>query len=237
MRNAHITDIHLDFLKEQQILEFATRVADSGCSGVLLTGDISNTKNLTYHLSILERVIQKPIMFVAGNHDFYGVSIAAVRKSLAELSNMSQFLRYMPTVPYIALSPTTAVVGHDGWYDALYGDWNNSPVMMSDWAQIRQFGDLSGLPLGAQFNGRIEKGSIVALSRKLAHEGTMHVHNGIKAAARYHKSIIVLTHFPPFAESALYHGKQTDPDYLPWYTSKFMGDMLRDSAKSFPNIR
>src|SRR5260221_50937 len=162
MRNAHITDIHLDFLNEQQILEFATRVADSGCSGVLLTGDISNTKNLTYHLSILERVIQKPIMFVAGNHDFYGGSIAAVRKSLAELSNMSQFLRYMPTVPYIALSPTTAVVGHHGWYGALYGDWNKSPVMMSGWGQIREFADLSGLPPGAQFTGRIEKGSIVA---------------------------------------------------------------------------
>lgn len=234
---AWATDTHLDFLHtEQAVIEFANTLAASSTAGIFLTGDISISNQIVYHLSIIERIAQRPIYFVCGNHDFYRSEISIVRSELHELSNMSPFIKYMPTTSYVALTPSTAVVGHDGWYDALYGDYARSNFMMSDWIAIKDFIATSG---GREYvnGGRLkDKNALVGLARKIAHEGVLHVHNGIKAATRYHKNIVVLTHFPPFAQSHIHEGKVGDADAQPWYTSKLMGDMLLDASKSFPNV-
>jgi predicted phosphohydrolase len=225
-RYAWATDTHLDFLNNnpQAFLNFAESLKQGDPTGIFLTGDISTAKNLVLHLSQIEKVVQRPIYFVLGNHDYYGSGVEAMRKSMKELSNMSQFLRYMPTMPYYGLSPATAVVGHDGWYDACYGDWQNSNFSMTDWNAIHDFKEVNG-----------NKATIVSLARKLAHEGVTHVQNGIKQAVRYHRNIIILTHYPPFKESHIYQGKVGDDGAQPWFTSKLMGDMLLDASRVFPN--
>lgn len=222
---AWATDIHLDFLggDDQRLIRFAESLVAQNPTGLLLTGDLSTAKTLVYHLSALERVVQRPIYFVLGNHDYYGSAIEPVRKAMRELTNVSPFLRYMPTMPYYALTPTTAVVGHDAWYDAYYGDAQRSNFGMTDWRAIQDF---------AQVNGN--KATIITQARKLAHEGVTHVHNGIKQAVRYHRNIVVLTHYPPFRESHIYEGKIGDEDAQPWFTCKMMGDMLLDASKAFP---
>lgn len=144
---------------------------------------------------------------------------------MRELAHVSPFLRYMPTMPYYALTPTTAVVGHDGWYDAHHGDWKTSDFQMADWHVIQEFRNINGA-----------KQTIVDHARKLAHEGVTHVHNGIKQAVRYHKNIVVLTHYPPFREAHVHLGKPGEAGALPWFTSKMMGDMLLDAAKAFPQV-
>ena len=224
---AWATDIHLDFLgtDNQKLIQFGEGLIKSQPTGIFLTGDLSIAGRLIYHLSALERIVQRPLYFVLGNHDYYGAPIEPVRQAMKELSNQSSFLRYMPTMPYYTLSPATAVVGHDGWYDALHGDWQNSSFRMTDWTAIHDF-----LPV----NGT--KATIVAQTRKLAHEGVTHVQNGIKQAVKYHRNIVVLTHFPPFAEAHVHEGKLGDPHAMPWYTSKMMGDMLMDASKAFPNV-
>ncbi len=223
---AWATDLHLDFLRDdtQRLVQFAESLIVQNPTGIFLTGDLSTARTLIYHLSAIEKVVQRPIYFVLGNHDYYGADIAQVRKAMHELSNVSPFLRYMPTMPYYALSPVTAVVGHDGWYDALHGDGERSTFEMMDWASISEFRAVNG-----------SKATIAELARKLAHEGVTHVHNGIKQAVRYSKNIIVLTHYPPFKEAHIFNGKQGDAGALPWFTSKMMGDMLLDASKSFPS--
>lgn len=222
---AWATDIHLDFLggDDQRLIQFAESLVAQNPTGVFLTGDLSTARELVYHLAAIERVVQRPIYFVLGNHDYYGSNIQDVRKAMHELTNVSPFLRYLPTMPYQPLSPATAVVGHDGWYDAHYGDGVKSRFRMNDWRAIGDF---------IQVNG--SQATIIEKARKLAHEGVVHVQNGIKQAVRYHKNIIVLTHFPPFRESHIYEGKIGDDDAQPWFTSKMMGDMLLDASKSFP---
>lgn len=222
---AWATDTHLDFLRDdaRRIIEFGEQLVARSPTGVLLTGDISVARQLVFHLSALERVVQRPIYFVLGNHDYFGSGTEEVRKQMRELSNVSPFLRYMPCVPYLALSPSTAVVGHDGWYDALYGDWQGSGFTMTDWSAIHDFKQVNG-----------NKATIVSLARKLAHEGVKHVHDGIKKAVRYHKNVVVLTHFPPFKESHVYEGRVGDDHAQPWFTSKMMGDMLLDASRVFP---
>ena len=230
------TDIHLDHLHdEQQIIDFATSLVKDNPAGVFLTGDISIAPDLVYHLSAIERVVQRPIYFVLGNHDYYNGEIAAVRKQMHELSNMSQFLKYLPETPYVPLSPTTAVVGHDGWYDCGYGNWKTSSFLMTDWMAIKEFAPLSGGRAGMH-SGNFNRGSIVTLAQKLAHEACVHVQKGIQAAVRYHKTIIVLTHYPPYAQAHLHRGVPGDDNALPWYTSKLMGDLLTQAAATFPNV-
>lgn len=222
---AWATDVHLDFLANnpQAIVKFAESLVVDNPTGVFLTGDIATAKVLVYNLSALERVVQRPIYFVLGNHDYYGSNFVDVRKAMHEVSNVSPFLRYMPTMPYLALSPSTAVVGHDGWYDAMYGNWRDNSFSLNDWTAIHEFREVNG-----------NRATIVETARKFAHEAVLHVQNSIKQATRYHKNIVVLTHFPPFKESHIFEGRQGDDAALPWYTSKMMGDMLLAAAKAYP---
>ena len=232
---AWCTDIHLDFLSEEQIISFAESISKAGFDGVLLSGDISNSNEIVYHLSILERVINKQIFFVLGNHDYYGGSVVDVRKKMKELTNMSSYLRYLQTLPYIKVNDSTAIVGHDGWYDGLNGNAKSSRFIMSDWTRIAEFAPYAKKAVGMYGSDvQINKPKIIEVSQKLAHEGTLHVMNGIKAASRKFKNIVVLTHFPPFKETHFYNGKIGDDDAQPWYTSKMMGDMLLDASKAYP---
>lgn len=238
VKYAWATDCHLDHIpSEQAFIDFANSLIERDPPGIFITGDISNAQHLVYHLSALEKLVQRPIFYVLGNHDFYNGDIESVRKSMKQVSNMSQFLKYVPLKSYTMLTPSTALVGHDGWYDALNGDAKNSQFMMSDWCMIKDFLPHSG---GHQFMYRMnavkDKDALITHVRKLAHEAVLHVHNGIKDAVRYHKNVIVLTHYPPFAESHVYRGQVGDKDAQPWYTSKMMGDMLLDAAKAFPHV-
>jgi Icc protein len=222
---AWATDVHLDFLgnDRQRLIDFAKQLISRNPTGIFLTGDLSVAQQLVFHLGAIEAVVQRPIYFVLGNHDYFGSDTETMRKKMKELSNLSGFLRYMPTMPYYALTQTTAVVGHDGWYDALIGDWQGSSFGMNDWNAIHDFKQVNG-----------NKATIVGVARKLAHEGVSHVHDGIKKAVRYHKNIVVLTHFPPFKETHVHDGKPGDNTAHPWFTSRMMGDMLMDASKAFP---
>jgi predicted phosphohydrolase len=225
---AWATDIHLDFLNDDQtkLLAFAEGLKVQNPDGIFLTGDLSVAKKLIYHLSVIEKVVQRPIYFILGNHDYYGADTEQVRKAMRELTNASGFLRYLPTMEYYTLTPSTAVVGHDGWYDGLYGDAQNSTFGMLDWTSIGNFVQIRG-----------NKASILVEARRLAHESVLHVHNGIKKAVRYHKNVVVLTHYPPFQQCHMHNGKPGEKNATPWFTSKMMGDMLMDASRAFPNVK
>jgi len=224
---AWATDCHLDHLGDdnQHLIKFAESLIKSNPTGVFLTGDISVARKLVFHLSAIEKVVQRPIYVVLGNHDYYGSSIEHVRKMMRELTNVSPFIRYMPTMPYFSLTQATGIVGHDGWYDGYIGDWQNSSFNMTDWTAIHDF-----LPV----NGA--KSTIVGLARKLAHEGVLHMQNGIKQAVKYHKHIVVLTHYPPFAEAHVHEGHPGEQSVMPFFTSKMCGDMLMAASKAYPNV-
>jgi len=235
---AWATDIHLDHIAdESKIIKFAEKLVETDPAGVFLTGDISSSKKIVYHLSALERIVQRPIYFVLGNHDYYDGDVQTVRKTMREVCSISEFLKYMPLTHYTMLSKDTAVVGHDGWYDALYADPHRSRFLMSDWVLIRDFVPYSG---GGQFMNMMgdvkDRYGLVEAVQKLAHEATTHVMLGIKDAVKRFKNIVVLTHVPPFKESHVYNGVQGDDNAQPWFTSKMMGDMLLDAAKTYPDV-
>ena len=81
---AWATDCHLDFLKNdnKRLIAFAEGLIQQQPTGIFLTGDISVASQLVYHLSAIERVVQRPIYFVLGNHDCYRRSIAGTRRQI-----------------------------------------------------------------------------------------------------------------------------------------------------------
>jgi predicted phosphohydrolase len=237
---AWATDIHLDTLEKtpEKIVQFAESLIVDQPDAIVLTGDLSTYADLTYHLSIIERVVQRPVYFVLGNHDFWGGGVSDVRLEMKNLSNMSQFLRYLPNTPYVTLSPTTALVGHDCWYDAGYGSPMTSTMIMNDWIRVKDFAVELCVTYGDTYGSyKTNKPKVIEISKKLASEGTAHIINGIKAATKYHKVIMIATHFPPFQETHLYNGKVGDAAAQPWYTNKMLGDVLRQAASQLPKVR
>jgi predicted phosphohydrolase len=240
---AWATDIHLDSLRnDEQVIEFGRSLVKDSPSGVLLTGDLSNGKSIVHHLALLEKAIARPVYFVLGNHDFYESSVQDIRKAMHELTNVSEFLKYLPTLPYVPLTQKTALVGHDGWYDGMNGDYKRSRFIMNDWYLIKEFAerncvvrDVSGWSISPNYTVYHEK--VVEQAKLLAKQAVDHVHAGIKAAVRYHKNIVVMTHFPPFENAHIYNGKIGDAGAQPWYTSKMMGTLLLDAARTYSDVR
>lgn len=225
-RYAWLTDIHLDHLSEVQAKQFIDSVAAQNIDGLLITGDIGTSKTFIQYLAMFESALQKPVLFVMGNHDYWGSSAEQCQKTATDISSMSTFIKWAASTPYITLSTSTALVGHDGWYDALYADKPDFSLRMNDWITIREYVGDKTLQQAVNF----DKGHVVETSRKLAHAATLSMMNSIKAACRYSKRIIVLTHVPPF----ICH--PADNVGLSWFSSRMMGDMLRQAAKSYPNV-
>ena len=228
---AWLTDIHLDcVVDDARRMVFAESVRDTGCTGVIITGDISTAPNIVFHLSQFERIVQRPVYFVCGNHDAYKGSIADVRTKLKELSNISSFLKYLSVTGFVSLSNKTALVGHDGWYDALNGKPRSERFDMSDWYLISEYRDAI-----SRSASRTE--AIINVSRGLAQEAVDHMALNIKnAVSAGHKNIIVATHVPPFQEAHIFEGKVGDAVHQPWFTSRLMGETLKSAAGAYPHV-
>lgn len=235
MRLAWATDIHLDFITSPDNPQASAQNLDVFCSllkkdkpeAVLLSGDISLAGYLKEHLIALESRLQTPIFFVLGNHDFWGGGIESVRKSITSLSSQSSYLKYLSAMPYAMLTPSTAVVGHDGWYDGLNGDPFNGDFIMNDWKLISDFS--SALQNFFEPNWNM----ILHVARHQANIAARHVAAGIKLALQQRRpsKIVIVTHVPPFISPLDNHESGHGKNLYPWYSSKIMGDMLLSAAK------
>lgn len=234
------TDIHLDFIDGPDDCGrvhdlFAYPVSKVDCDGIFVTGDISHSIDLIRHLSILDRVIDKKIYFVLGNHDFYGGDFESVRSQVVDLCKKSKNLTYLSRLENVtSLTEKTAIVGHDGWYDALYGDFQSSSYIMTDWIKIQNFNSVSAVTRSSQ-GIEINKSILVDYARYLAFEAAEHIKDKIMKAASIHETVIVLTHVPPFPQLHKPGGKSSSNSALPWYTSKIMGDALLEVTRKNPN--
>jgi len=231
---AWLTDIHLDHLQDDRLIEFTEACKNVQCDGYFITGDLSNSWKLIEHLGFLEAAWQRQIIVCLGNHDFWGSSFESVRRRMNELTKFSPYVKYVSSVKYIPLNDSTCVLGHDGWYDAQNGDAKNSRFLMQDWLQIQDFANITR---GAQSFDNLDKNAIIALSQKLASDSVVHVHQAIKDAVRYYDNIIILTHVPPWQEAHVHGGTRGDAMALPWYTSKMMGQLIESAAKTYENVK
>jgi 3',5'-cyclic-AMP phosphodiesterase len=223
MKLAWATDVHLDFVGEPGILRFGDGVRAAGAEGLLLTGDIAHAGILEDVLAVLERRLQMPIWFVLGNHDFYGASVAEVRRRATVLSRAGRVV-WLGAVDVVALTPHTALVGHDGWGDARFGDHAGSPVLLNDFLRIADL----------RLADRAELGH--ALGR-LGDESAAHLRRVLPPALERFEHVLVATHVPPFREACLHEGVVAGDEWLPYFACRATGEALREEAARRPDRR
>ena len=139
------------------------------------------------------------------------IAVCTVRSSLGGASAIRDSA--------VRLLRHTGLVGVDGWGDARCGNLE-SRVMLADWRWIR---DLQGqnLPQRIETLRSLGTHEAAALREQLAR---------LEPA----EEVFVLTHVPPFARSCWYNGRQSEPDWLPWFTCIAVGEALIEFAQQRP---
>lgn len=244
MKLGWMTDIHFDHLHDNRLAAFLKRITDSEADQFLITGDISTgARDAVSKLRICKDLLQiaqaagdRKVHFVLGNHDFWYSSTTIVHREVEELCAKNASLNYLNTQLCTQLSDDTALVGHDCWYDAIYGDWRRSNFQMIDWIFMDDY-----LEVGAAMNGgggrvlNVDMGRVLGVSKSLAIKGVNHIELGIQTAIMTgFKKIIMASHIPPYPESHMFMGKQGDDIAQPWFTSGLLGDLLLKYATENP---
>ena len=215
MRIAWMNDIHLEFLDQRALTEFLDEIRGARVDGALVGGDIGQAHSVCGYLKQMEEVVQCPIYFVLGNHDFYHGSIEQVRSSVGKLVNSQGFIRWLNTAGVVRLTDRTCLVGHGGWGDGRLGDFFGSNVQLNDFVLIEE---LSGLP----------RDGLLARLHSFGEEAAEHFRNFIPQALGLCDHVVVLTHVPPFTEAAWHDGRLCDDDWLPFFCCKAVGDVLKE---------
>jgi Icc protein len=216
------TDIHLNFVGRREVEAFCQSIVDSRADAVLLGGDIATSKHVVDYLALLAERARRPIYFVLGNHDYYHGSIAAVRDRVRALTTESRWLRWLDEMDVVPLTPTTGLVGHSGWGDARLGDYEHSPVIMTDFIEIAE---LRGL----------DRETRRATLATLGDEAATHFRQVLPAAVERFPHVLVLTHVPPFQEACWHDGHISGPDFLPHFTCRAVGAVLLEIMRARPD--
>jgi Icc-related predicted phosphoesterase len=222
MKLAWLTDLHLNFVDPAVRTQLYTSIRDAGTDAVLLGGDIGEADSLTHFLEELLQGTGRPVYFVLGNHDYYGASIEFVRQRVATLSDG---MWWLPSCGPVYLTERTALVGHDGWADARFGDFFGSPVVLNDFVNIQDLAKCA-----------MNKECLYHELQRLGDESAQFIEYALRIACTERERVILLTHVPPFREACWHEGRLSDDrDWLPHFTCKAMGDAILRVMESFPH--
>ncbi len=217
-----ITDPHFNFVTGERFYAFIEEIAGHAPDALLVGGDIAEARDVGLFLNMMDEAMDCPIYFVLGNHDFYHGSIAGVRAMVREICRGNQKLIWLNDAGVISLSPTTALIGHDGWADGRLGDYAGSTVLLNDYLLIDELAGLDAMRRLIQLNG-------------LGDEAAGHVRKVLPAAQEHHRQTILLTHVPPFLQSCWHEGKISGDDWLPHMSCGAAGDAIAEIMGERPD--
>lgn len=227
MKLVWLTDIHLNFIDENARQRFYQDIINTKCDGALISGDIAEAPCLEDILKEMANFIKKPIYFILGNHDYYKGQINVVRDTMTALTHNHSMLFWLPVSGVQQLSNDVFLVGQDGWADGRLGDYQNSRAALND---SRMIADLFQEKIISRFQ-------LLEKMQKLADTDALQLKNDLeKAVSQNPKKIIVLTHVPPFKEACLHMRKISNDDWLPYFSSQVVGDVLMKIAQENSSI-
>ncbi|MGH7146100.1 MAG: metallophosphoesterase family protein [Planctomycetota bacterium] len=224
LRAAWLTDIHLNFLAADGLERFAAAVRAEQPDFVWIGGDIAEGPSLAEQLTRFAELLDRPVQFVLGNHDFYFGSFATGEATARALDARVAALTYLPAAGVVALTERTGLIGHDGFADGGCGDFAGSKIRMSDYTLIAELKGLDPPALVAQMQAR---GALTAA----------HFHAHLPPALARFERVFVLTHNPPFREACKFQGQVTSDQWLPHLCNRQAGRALRAIAAQHPDRR
>ncbi len=223
---AWVTDIHLNFLEPELSRNFCTSILEKQLQGLIISGDIAESHDLHTHLMELAMMLPFPIYFILGNHDFYGNSVTNVTQEIQKLCQDYKNLIWLTDAEAIPFGSEVCLLGHDGWADGRYGDFFHSSVVMNDYLLIQDFQEF--------FLHKRDMKNVFQKLNELGDRATAQVQIKLKKALDQYRRVIFVTHVPPFAEASIYHGRFSEPEWLPHFACKAMGEMLITSMRQYP---
>lgn len=228
MKLVWLTDIHLNFLEIEDRMDFYQKIIDTSGDKILISGDIAEAPSVSNLLKEMTRIINKPIYFVLGNHDYYKGTVAAVRQEMIDLTKHETLVHWLPISDLQDLGNQTILLGEDCWADGRYGDYTNSHVVLRDCRMIHDL--VQSNVLG--------KYALLSKMQEFADQDAQHLKNNLIHAINNHhpKKVIIVTHIPPFKEACLYEGKISNDDFLPFFSSKITGDILTQIAQKNKDV-
>jgi 3',5'-cyclic-AMP phosphodiesterase len=178
-----LTDTHLLPWRRRKMLNV---INDQHPSSIFLTGDVSSCASLFLgDLAFLGPRIGAPLYFVSGNHDYWGSSFEKVEDGIRNLCAKHKFLIWMSDAGIVELNEEVALIGQEGFYDALVGD-ERFITATFDWWMIENFRKLPSM------------GARLEAMRELAKQSAHKLSTLLEEAVSQYKTVICLTHYPPF---------------------------------------
>jgi Icc protein len=220
-RIAWLTDLHLNFLTAEELQAFMGSLADARADGVLVSGDVAESRDVVSFLKQLADAAGTTVYFVLGNHDYYFSSIREVRAQVVELCQQDPRLVWLNKAGVVDLAPQVGLIGHDGWADARLGDYVRSHVMMNDYLLIEEFAG-------------VDKERRWPLLKAQADEAAAAIRQTLPQALQNFPRVVFVTHVPPFRDACWHEGRISDDEWLPHFTSRAMGDALLDIMRHYP---
>jgi predicted phosphohydrolase len=227
MKIAWLSDIHLNFLDKDSRCQFHKSIVKENVDLIIISGDIAEAPSVSDMLIEMYDVINKPIYFVLGNHDYYGGQIHEVQSEMIRLTHTEPFLYWLPVLKPTLLKKGTYLLGQDGWADGRLGDFDQSPVIMND---SRLIADLFA-------QNCLGKKQLLEKMQQLADADASQLKEKLRAAiALDAEQVLIVTHIPPFKENCFYRGEATNPDFLPYYASQATGNILLEIASEYSHV-
>jgi Icc-related predicted phosphoesterase len=227
------TDVHFPFADSVQLDKFFSNARKG--NALIITGDISGGYDIKRWLEKIDEELSIPIYFVLGNHDYYNRTIAEtndiVERFCARHPNFYWLTKSING--FEELDDGVAIVGHEGWYDCHYGVVDGS-VILNDFTYIK---DLKPLYYtgGLGYSRKPIPQPLIDEFRKLSLQAASHFSNILPEAFRCRDKVVLATHVPPFKEAAWHRGKRSSVEWLPFFSSKIVGDFLKAYMKVNPN--
>jgi hypothetical protein len=189
---------------------------------VLLGGDIGDARTIKTYLEIFQDVLNCPIYFLLGNHDFYHGLITEVREQIKTLSTGSRLLHWLPEAGIVPLADKTCLLGCESWADGRLGDYAKSKVMLNDYFLIDE---LTGL----------DSRERLKMLKSLADDAVAGLSEILPEALDRFQTVVLLTRVPPFMEACRYQGRETGSEWLPHFSCKAAGDVISKHMFNYPD--
>lgn len=233
---AWCSDLHLNFvpLLDPALERIAAEVRKADADMLVICGDISGGgRTLEDALTALEIHFNLPIRFVLGNHDAYRLSFDEMCKITGRVVSESitlhddvRVLSWLTDGVIERVSEDAVLIGHDGWYDARAGLVRNM-VILNDFYEITDLAPFSAW-------SRVPELLIMKM-REIADEAANYLDMILPQALAQARKVVLVTHVPPFPQAAWHEGKQSEPDYLPFFCSVCAGNVLVKHMEANPD--
>jgi len=210
----HVTDPHFDYAPKFEYESFLSKVMARDFDLMVISGDICDGADADKWINKLVTATKRPVFFVLGNHDYYNTSSDYAQVKAHNIAKGAHFLTKMWP---LKLNPSTCIVGDDGFYDGLAGEGAKTKVQLIDFRKTFDFA------------GRNKFGVMLELARASVDRLEPKLYEAVDLDC---KTILVVTHVPPFIETSRHRGKISGDEFLPFFCSTVMGDMLKKFADS-----